>query len=216
MKKIKINKKMIGILSGTFILSSISLNGCNKKIDCDIEIEHAHKYISTEGFSTYKISEYEIQDKLFRQNEYLKITSEIELMNQFNLLKIEDNIDSIIEDTSNDLPHIEYEYQYRYSITQIISGIPITSWYNANGFTTDSHHANLTGNIYDIDYQYKAYKIITDEEGNPHLQESEPVDDLLSIKNNYPYFKLDDYKIKIYSDKYKLKKTKEKIKTIIR
>lgn len=207
MKKININQKTIGILSGLFILSFPSIAGCNKKINCDIETKHAHKYISAEDFTTYRISEYETESKLFRQNEYLEITDEIQLMDQFNLLKIEDNIDSIIEDTSKDIPYVEYEYSH--VISNSSRKILTTISYTECDFTSDPTHSNLTGNIRDVDYQYKAYKLTTKENGNFSLQESELVDDLLSIKNEYPYFKLDDYKVKVYSESYKLNKKRQ-------
>ena len=68
----------------------------------------------------------------------------------------------------------------------------------------------LTGIVRDVKYQYKAYKVVTNEKGKQGLQESELVDNILAIKDEYPYFKLSDYKEKVYSAPYKLEKVKVK------
>ena len=71
MKNLKLKKKITSIclLSATITLSSLS--GCAKKMDCDIETEHAHKYVSEEGYFMYKDSEYETKDDMTWTDEQI-------------------------------------------------------------------------------------------------------------------------------------------------
>ena len=64
-------------------------------MDCDIKTEHAHKYVSEEGYFMYKNSEYETQDDMTWTDETISLNSEITTLDKFNLLKIEDNIDTL-------------------------------------------------------------------------------------------------------------------------
>ena len=113
---------------------------------------------------------------------------------------------------NNDTPYIEYEYSYTY-YTHMKSGktnitIPLTGY----DYTTDKNDSSLTGNVRDVNYKYRAYKIITTKKGKQKIVESELVDDITTIKDEYPYFKLSDYKEKVYSEPYELGKVIEKSK----
>lgn len=195
MRKLKINKTMLGIFTASIILSSTACNN-NKKENCDIEFKHAHKYESVQGFTTYKISEKEEIDGLFRKKESKKVTKEIEKISKFGLLKISDNLDKIYESLKKDNPYVEY--QYKYEIEVIVGVIPIPVKEFRYKYTTNQNHSNLTGVVRDVSYQYKAYKLSKNKNGKDILIESGLVNNLLEIKDEYPYFKLDDYKQKVY------------------
>ena len=178
MKNFKLTKRIASIylLSTTITLSSLS--GCVKKMDCDIQYDHAHKYVSDEGFYMYKDSEYETKDGMSWTNNITYLNNEIETLDKFDLLKIDDNIEALEEDTS-----------------------------------TDKNHSGLTSKVRDVNYKYRAYKIVTTKKGKQKIEESELVDDITTIKDEYPYFKLSDYKEKVYSKQYELGKImKKKIK----
>lgn len=108
-KKLKIRKQIL-----PFALAA-TLSGCNKKMDCDIDYHHMHKYISEEGFETYKDSEYETDCDMNWTKEIIKPNKEQKEMAKFDLLKIEDNKKALEKDTKNDLPYVVYEYKHRYS-----------------------------------------------------------------------------------------------------
>ena len=91
-------------------------------MDCDIETEHAHKYVSEEGYFMYKDSEYETKDDMTWTDETIALNSEIETLDKFDLLKIDDNIEALEQEMSKDLPYIEYQYSYSYT-TYIKSGL---------------------------------------------------------------------------------------------
>ena len=212
MKNLKLTKKITSIclLSATITLSSLS--GCAKKMDCDIETEHAHKYVSEEGYFMYKDSEYETKDDMTWTDETIALNSEIETLDKFDLLKIDDNIEALEQEMSKDLPYIEYQYSYSYT-TYIKSGkILIPIHHTGYAYTTDKNHGRLTGKARDVNYKYRAYKIVTTKKGKQKIEESELVDDITTTKEEYPYFKLSDYKEKVYSDSYKLVKVMKKSK----
>ena len=213
MQNLKLTKKFISIclLSTSITLSSLS--GCAKKMDCDIKTEHAHKYVSEEGYFMYKNSEYETQDDMTWTDETISLNSEITTLDKFNLLKIEDNIDTLEKEISKNSPYTEYQYSYPYT-TYIRAGknlIPISN--TGYAYTTNKNHdKKLTGKARNVSYKYKAYKIIITEDGTPKIEASELVDDITIIKDEYPYFKLSNYKEKVYSDSYELDKITEKNK----
>ena len=210
MKNFKLTKKIASIYLLTTSIALTSLTGCAKKMDCDVTYDHAHKYVSDEGFFTYKESEHETKNNMHWTDNISYINSEVEILDKFNLLKIKDNINVLEEEMSNDTPYIEYEYSYIYP-TFIEFGKPHISIFGTGyDFTTDKERSDLTGMVRDVNYKYRAYKIVTNKKGKQKLEESELVDDITTIKDEYPYFKLSDYKEKVYSYTYELGKVKEK------
>ena len=212
MKNFKLTKRIASIylLSTTITLSSLS--GCVKKMDCDIQYDHAHKYVSDEGFYMYKDSEYETKDGMSWTNNITYLNNEIETLDKFDLLKIDDNIEALEEDISKDTPYIEYQYRYTYYKRTQIGKTHVTTTRTSYRYTTDKNHSGLTGKVRDVNYKYRAYKIVTSKKGKQKIEESELVDDITTIKDEYPYFKLSDYKEKIYSKQYELGKIMEKRK----
>jgi len=208
-KKLKIRKQILPFaLAGSVTL--ITLSGCNKTMDCDIDYPHMHKYISEEGFETFKDSEYETDSDMNWTNEITKPNKEQKEMDQFDLLKIEDNRKALEKDTKNDLPHVVYEYKHRYSTPIRVGKITTHAWHTSYKLTTDANHSNLTGYVRDVSFKYRGYKIAKDEEGNLQAFSSGLVDNLFDIEEEYPYFKVSDYKEKIYSKKYEKPKGKVK------
>ncbi len=211
MKNLNIKTNFIPLaLASTLTLSVISNTGCVKKMDCDIEKEHFHKYISEEGFETYMDSEYEKEEGMKWTQETISPKKELRVIDEFHLIKTEDNLEALEEATKNDLPYIEYEYKYTKVHSYKIGGKrhyrPVTK----KSFTEDSEHSRLTGYIRNVNYKYRGYRIGENKKGKTIIIESELVDNLSDIKEEYPYFKLSDYKQKVYSDKYEQEKVKVK------
>lgn len=201
MKNMNIRKGAFTAALATTI-SLMSLTGCTKKMDCDIEAEHAHIYTSDENFLSYGTKEYEHIGDLYWTEEIVPVTDEIEYMEDKDLLKIEENIGALEQDTKNDFPYIEYEYKYT-TTTFVSTGktvIPITTTHR--NFTTDENHSRLTGRIRNVEYKYQAYKITTNKKGKKKLVKSDLVDNIEDIMDEYPYFKLKDFKQKVYSEPY--------------
>lgn len=204
MKNLEIKNAFLPIaLGSTIILSTITNTGCIKKMDCSIEEEHYHKYVSEEGFETYFDSEYEKKKGLFWTEETVSPRKELEVMDQFALIKTEDNLEALEDATKEDLPYTEYEYKYtkwkKRKIGDHTYRYPITKY----DFTEDKEHSRLTGYVRDVEYKYQGYRVGESKRGKSIIIESELVDDLADIKEEYPYFKRSDYKQKVYSKKYK-------------
>lgn len=210
MKKLNIKKNFIPIaLAGTLTVTSFT--GCNisrvgKIVECDIEDEHIHKYVSEEGFETYKEGEYDENNGMFRTEETTVPNENLKTLSDFDLIKIKDNLNALETATKNDLPYIEYEYKYTYYVPIRSGKVTISSPRTGRKFTTDSEHSRLTGNVRDVEYRYKGYKIGQDKKGNTIIIESDLVTNLTDIMNEYPYFKLSDYKQKVYSKKRTMQK----------
>lgn len=208
-KNLRVHKRILSFaIAETITLTGLS--GCTKKMDCDIEYDHMHKYVSEDGFETYKDSEYEYDSKMHWTHETVKANTEQKQMDQFDLLKIEDNKIALEKATKNDLPYIEYEYRYTKRRFIRVRRHTRVIHYHRKDFTKDSNHQDLTGYVRDVTYQYIGYKIGKDEEGSLQIFSSGLVDNLFDIKDEYPYFKINDYKQKVYSEKYE--KAKVKIK----
>lgn len=205
MKNLKVKKVFVPFaLAGTLVVTS--LTGCGKKMDCDIEDEHMHKYVSEEGFETYKEGEYEENSGMMWTEETVTPNKQLETISDFDLIRIDENIDALEVATKNDLPYIEYEYVYTYLTPIRVGKITTMVSHTAHDFTTDKEDDRLTGYIRDVNYKYQGYKIGEDKKGESVIIESDLVDDLTDIMDEYPYFKLSDYKQKVYSEKREMEK----------
>ena len=156
MRNLKIYKSAIPIVLG----ASLVLTGCNKKMDCQVEGEHAHKYVTESGFETYRNSEYEHLGNLTWTDTTKENTDEINALTNFNLIRIDENEKIIEENTKSDLPYIEYEYKYHYTTPVMIGKVWTHIPHTGYRFTTDKTHNNLTGNVRDVTYKYQAYKLV--------------------------------------------------------
>lgn len=202
MNKLNITKKLVAlVLSGTTVLT---LAGCNKKMDCDVEEIHAHRYVSDVGFEGYLNSEYATEDYGYLNwtDTIGEVNDEVNIMTKFDLLKIEDNLEQIEEDTKNDLPFVEYEYKHSYTSMIPAGKVMVPVRHTDYRFSDDSNVSNATGMVRDVEYKYKGYRVGVNTDGDLELQESPLVDSLEDIKDDYPYFKVSDYKQTVKSEKY--------------
>lgn len=202
MNKLNITKKLVAlVLSGTTIFA---LAGCSKKMDCDVQGEHAHRYVSVDGFEGYLKSEYEtLDDGLLHWSDTTgEVNDEVNTMTKFDLLKIEDNLEEIEEDTKNDLPFIEYEYKHSYTSMIPAGKVMVPVRHTDYRFSDDPNVSNATGKIRDVEYKYKGYRVGVNTDGELELQESPLVDCLEDIKDDYPYFRVSDFKQQVCSETY--------------
>lgn len=205
MKNFKVRKVFVPIaLSGTLVVTG--LTGCGKKMDCDIEDEHMHKYVSEEGFETYKEGEYEINSDMKWTEDIVIPNKQLEAISDFDLIRADENLDALENATKNDLPYIEYEYKYTYFVPIRVGKSTIMSPRTGRNYTTDPGHSDLTGYIRDVNYKYQGYKIGENKRGKTVIIESDLVDDLTDIMREFPYFRLSDYKQKVYSEKREMEK----------
>ena len=95
----------------------------------------------------------------------------------------------------------EYRYNYKETIqwsTHIKIGkgwgiIPHSKEVDRYSWTTDQTQ-NLTGEERDVHYMYYAFKVVQDENGKTHLEQSELVNDLSELSPEYKYISRNFYK----------------------
>ncbi len=211
MKNLEINwKEILGKRGMSLVLATtmaMGLSGCGKKAECNVEGNHAHLYISEDNFSRYLEEEYLTYEGYERQDDYILIDGQDEKLRKFedkkNLLKIDENIDTIREIESKNHDYLEYRYSYMYMMPiphHVSTGkssytyftyIPLRQY----SWTTDANHSNLTGEQRRCHHVYQAYNVVKDENGKYVLVPSESVDSIEDLNGEYTYIKEDFCKV---------------------
>lgn len=219
MKNMKLNlKKMISlrgvslILAGSVLASALS--GCStNKIECEESKRHVHMYVNDDGLVKYLESESVIVDGYNKSYNYREISDDesslYEFMKKKGLLRIDENIDLILEQQELNQPFTIYEYKF----TTFSRAGSSTRYI----WTNDPEHENLTGKEKEAHYIYQAYNIVKDENGKYMLVPSPLVEDISEVMGEYPYIKenyyavVDKYNVDVdYQDDLKDKKVEIK------
>ena len=198
-KNLKVNKALVAArLLSTAITATAT--GCAPQSDCDINEFHLHRYEKA-GVVRYIEDEslknhgYEWTDDVVYVDEQDK--EFYDFLEKKGLLKIDDNISYLMElqDQNQDYKEYRYAYTYLLPIPHVFSNgkqtittftyIPTTHY----SWTADRNHSRLTGEERNCHYVYTGYKVEKNDKGKYVLIEREPVDDILSIRDEYPYFK---------------------------
>lgn len=195
--KTKLKVKNI-VLAGLTITSLCLFSGCAKPIECDIQENHAHSYVSSDSFDRYVVSEKEyigVFDKWFRTDDYVIVDKEteslLEFINKEGLFQISDNQQKIDNITSLQNDYTEYRYNYT-ETTYIIIGDrrqPVIT--EKHSWTPNPSRTGLTGEERLVHHMYYGYKIITNEKGNFEIIKSDLVDNLHDLPEEYNYIKKD-------------------------
>ena len=169
-----------GILSATTILT---MSGCAKTVECNVEGKHSHTYVTEEGYEKEVESEKEKLGSFYRTDEYQELTNqeakELKKATKAKLIRINDNIDKLLELESSLYDYIQYEY----SETEMKTYYEIDG--NGNGktsyrFVTEYHYTNdserfgLTGDTRVVTHMFIGYKI-TNDNGKITIVKSEPM-----------------------------------------
>ena len=211
-KNTKEKIKIRNIILGSLIISSIFLySGCTKNVECDIETPHAHRYVSEKYLDKYVISEKEHIGSWARLDDYIPVSKEqaklIDFINDENLYEIESNKEEINNIISTNEDYIEYRYAYIYNMpiphhrkigkvsTVYYTYVPVTRY----SWTADPNHSRLTGEERIVHHVYQGYKIVINEKGKYEAIESEFVDNLDELPDEYKYINSDFCK-KVYSN----------------
>ena len=206
MRNLKFNWKKL-MLMGGLSLVLMTTSGCGKKADCDIKDYHAHRYVSDSGYVRYIDKEYLSYEGYERTEDYTLVDSKdkdlYSYLDKRNLLRIEDNIETIQNAQEQNQDFIEYRYAYTY-----LMPIPIVHSTGKSTFVTfifvpqthyswtrDPNHSRLTGETRLCHYEYTSYKIEIDEHGKFVLIPGPEHQDIISTKSEYPYILEDYYKI---------------------
>lgn len=193
------------VLAGSLMTGA--LTGCSKKVDCDVNGQHAHVYVNDEGFIKYLERENESYFGYDRTDDFWMISDEysklLKFLNKKDLVRIEDNEELISTIEGNNTDYIEYRYSYSYLMPiphSVSNGKTTTTYYTyipmtGHSWTTNKNHSRLTGDQRRCHYVYQAYKVEKDEKGKYVLIPSEYVDSLDELNGEYPYIKTVFYKV---------------------
>lgn len=190
--------------AGVLLLATLATTtGCTKTMDCSIELDHAHKYSNAYGIETYRNSEKEHIGDLYWIEDTVPINDEINIMTKYNLVRIDENVETLEKLMTEQSTYQEYQYKYTY-YTRVGK---VTVPHTGRKWTTNEDHGRLTGNIRDVSYSYYSYKTYIDEKGKVQLERSEFADNIYENAAEYPYMKIDNYYELIYGGTY----TKENV-----
>lgn len=208
--KTKDKIKLRNIVLGTLVVSSLFLfSGCAKNVDCNIEVPHAHRYVSEKYLDKYLVSEKEYVGSWGRLDDYVFVTKEqenlLDFINDKDLYIIENNKEEIKNMVSSHEDYIEYRYSYTYMMPiphhRKIGKISTVSYTHVpqirHSWTSDPNHSNLTGEQRVVHHMYQGYKIVTNEKGKYEIVASDFVENIEDLPDEYKYISSDFCK-KVY------------------
>ncbi len=188
------------ILTGIAAAGIIALGGCGPKSDCEIPSRHVHKYVRqvTDDITIeqYRDSEKVIIGQYDWTNDYIEITKFDEklykLLNKHNLFLGSDNWDYLYNVMANNHDYLSFYYEYDTVETSISIDSDGNTHLNTyvvhhDGWTSNPNYYNNTGLTRLYHHRYVGYRIVNNN-GKFELEESEPVDDIREIIDEYPYF----------------------------
>ena len=178
-----------GLLGAATVFTT---SACAKTVKCDVEGEHSHTYITEDGYEKHAESEKEKLGAFSRTEEYKEISKEdeekLKKINKEMLIRIDDNIDKLLE-----LESSLYDYrQYQYSETEM------ESYYEIDGtgtgtikyrfvteykYTNDKERYGLTGKTRIITHKFIGYKIVQNNKGKLTIVKSEPMNSIEELVN---------------------------------
>lgn len=199
MRNLKVNfDKMFGLRGVSLVLVGGllvgGLTGCSKKIDCNINGDHAHLYTNEEGMERYVAKEYEGYEGFTRQDEYVPLTEDEVALYKFldkkDLVSLNDNLEFLLAQQEQNHDYIEYRYSYRKKVTRMVGKVPMKKIVTRYSWTADPNHPDLTGETRVCHYVYQGFNVYKDDRGRYVAIPSEEVDDTNQLIGKYAYVKV--------------------------
>lgn len=175
-----------------------------KNSDCNVPGFHLHKYTNGD-LTRFMVSErlrkngYDWTSKTYPLEE--KDRKLAKFIQRKKLLLIDYNKAYLKRLMKSNQDFVEYEYEYD---EWWMCGT-IGMWKTKYDWTSDPNHSDLTGEVRQGHYRYQGYKIINNKIGGYKLVKSPLVDNIMLVKDEYPYFKVEDENIR-YTELPKVKK----------
>ena len=179
----------------------LQLFGRFMKSDCKEQGFHLHRYQKS-GLIRY-IPRENLKYQGYYWTKYGKFANSFnrelfEFETKHKLLRISDNEEYIreLENSKHDYREYEYEYEAFYMAGKVPMWTTETEW---TSDPKDIDDGELTGNMRDCHHMYYGYRVTRNKNGKLRLERSPLVDDILTIKNEYPYIK-EKFVDVVYSD----------------
>ena len=188
--------------------------------DCNDRSYHLHKYVK-DGLVRYFPKE-KLNYRGYKwTDEYVYVSRDEEELVNFEqrkeLIKINDNIEYLNAERESKKDFVEYQYEYTETWTtmQPVQIGKTTSYYpviheeTEYDWTSNPKHSGLTGLARTGHHVYVAYKVERNKRGKLTLVESPEVENLIDIKDEYPYITEDHIVINYTKFKLEEEETKE-------
>lgn len=189
------NKKTKQVIAGFLVSTTVlTTSACASKVDCNIDKNHSHTYVTEEGYERQIKSELEYVGDFHRKDEYNYLTKEEEIKLRetlgYELLRIDDNLDKLLALESSIYDYRQYEYKYTTRSIKMIGKLITHSTVTHIDYTNDKGHPGLTGNERIVTHKFIGYKIVQDEIGFFYVVESEPMNSIEELVDaGYEYVK---------------------------
>ncbi len=180
---------IVGLLGSVTLLTT---SACAKVVDCDINEEHSHNYINEEGYIWELESEREFVESFYRTDDYRSITEEdnkkLREIYMYDLLRISDNLDKLLQLESSLYDYKQYEYSYTERQLFMVGKTAASRLVTYYDYTNDKEAEDLTGNERIVTHKFIGYKFIKNDKGKLEMIKSDPMDTIEElIDNGYEY-----------------------------
>ena len=200
-RNFKINK---AFLTSLFLTPTLMLSGCGMS-ECGLNEYHLHKY-EKDGIVRYIDSEWLDYDGYSWTDEVVYADINDKDLYKFekkkDLIKIEDNVDYIINTASSHDDFLEYRYSYSVPHVMRVGKTNVVYYTTSYSWTSNPEHHNLTGDVRMCRYVYTGYKVEKNDNDKYVLipsESSENVNDIIKNMEEYPYMEEKFYKAIVIS-----------------
>ena len=182
-----------GVLGAATVFTT---SACAKKVDCNIDEMHSHTYVNDEGYAWEVKSEREFIGDFYRTDDYKNVTNEdndrLRMIYFYDLIRIDDNLDKLLELESSLYDYEQYEYSYTERQLFMVGKTASSRLVTYYDYTNNKDVDNLTGNERTVTHKFIGYKLIHGEKGRLDMIKSEPMDTIQELLDaGYEYVKYD-------------------------
>ena len=195
------NKETKQLIAGLLGAATVfTTSACAKVVNCDISEEHSHNYVNNEGYIWELKSEREFVESFYRTDDYRSITEEdnkrLREIYMYDLLRISDNLDKLLQLESSLYDYKQYEYSYTERQLFMVGKTAASRLVTYYDYTNDKEAEDLTGNERIVTHKFIGYKFIENDKGKLEMIKSDPMDSIEElVDDGYEYVR---YK-KIYA-----------------
>lgn len=177
------NKETKQLIAGLLGAATVfTTSACAKVADCDINGKHSHNYINEEGYIWELESEREFVESFYRTNDYRSITEvdnkRLREIYMYDLLRISDNLDKLLQLESSLYDYKQYEYSYTERQLFMVGKTAASRLVTYYDYTNDKKAEDLTGNERVVTHKFIGYKIIKNDQGEFDVIKSEPMNSI--------------------------------------
>lgn len=168
---------IVGLLGAATVFTT---SACAKVVDCDINGKHSHNYINEKGYIWELESEREFVESFYRTDDYRSITEEdnkrLREIYMYDLLRISDNLDKLLQLESSLYDYKQYEYSYTERQLFMVGKTAASRLVTYYDYTNDKEAEDLTGNERIVTHKFIGYKFIKNDKGKLEMIKSDPMD----------------------------------------